>query len=549
VKRAIEALERDAATAPIGRFVVLLVLLAAANAVARVASRFAAVGAAQHVEADVRDRLYVTLQACPPSFFAGRSTGDLMARASSDVSAVKAVVGFGAVSLIGTVFAFAGALTAMVAVDPWLALFAMAPYPALVFLGRRLNSRLHERADGVQQQLGVLSSRVQEHLAGMSVVRAYAMESRAMAVFRQANAEYVRRSLGLARVQAGFSPLMGLIGGVGILTVLLIGGKGVVEGRLTLGALVAFKGYMAYLAWPTLALGWTLSTIRRGLTSMARIQEVLDAVPGMGTAPTATREPTLEVTRWQGGTSIRFTGLTFEYGARGPALVDVTFDVAEGEMVAVVGPTGSGKSTLGLLLARLWEPPPDTVFVGGHDVTKLELSTLRSAIGYVPQEAFLFSRSLLDNVALGRDGVTGAEAASAASDARIAEEIQDLPDGLDTVIGERGLTLSGGQRQRVALARAFAGRPPILVLDDVFANVDASKEDEILTSLKRVAAGRTVLLTTHRLRAASVADRVVVLAGGRVVATGTHAELLAADGLYARMWRLQQLEEAIARAS
>jgi ATP-binding cassette, subfamily B, multidrug efflux pump len=541
VKRAIEALERDAASAPIGRLVGVLVLLAGANAAARITSRFAAIGAAQRVEADLRNDLYAALQSFSPALFASRSTGDLMARATSDVAAVKSVVGFGAVTLMGTGFAFIGALTAMAALDPWLTVLGMLPYPALVLVIRRLNSRLHDRADAVQRQLGVLSSRVQEYLAGMAVVRAYAMESQAMAAFGEANAEFVERSLGLARLQASFAPLMGLIGGVGTLAVLWLGGKGVVDGRLTLGALVAFNGYMAYLTWPTLALGWTLSTVRRGLTSMARIQEVLDAAP-VTVALDATPA------RWEGGTSVRFSDVTFAYGDRGPALIDVTFDVGEGTMVAIVGPTGSGKSTLGLLLARLWEPPAGTVFLGDEDVTKVELAALRSAIGYVPQESFLFSRSLLANVTLGREDIGLAESREAARAAGVADEIERLPQGFDTVVGERGLTLSGGQRQRVALGRAIAGLPPVLVLDDVFSNVDAAKEEEIVANLREIAVGRTVVLITHRLRAARMADRIVVLAGGRVEAVGRHDELIDADGLYARLWRVQQLEEAIARA-
>jgi ATP-binding cassette subfamily B protein len=542
VQRAIDALQADAASARLGGYVGLIVLLALANAIARLGSRFAIIGGAQRIEYDLRNDLFASLETFPPKFYAAHPTGELMSRASSDVAAVRSLVGFGALSLVGTGFAFVGALAAMLAADPWLTLWAMAPYPGLVLLAKRFNGIVNERAQSTQEQLGVLSARVQEYIAGMSVVRAYTLEPRAGAEFARENREYLRRSLALARTQASFAPLMGLIAGVGTLVVLWAGGKAVVDGRLSLGALVAFNGYLAYLAWPTIALGWTLSIVRRGMTSLARIQEIVDAAKEEPVGVGTTLPPNVTTP------SVRFVNLTFAYEGRGPALRDVSFEVGAGETVAIVGPTGAGKSTLGLLLARLWEPPPGTVFVGDRDVTTLELGDLRARLGYVPQEGFLFSRPLRENIALGRDGLDEPRVRAAASVAAVAEEIERFPAGYATVVGERGLTLSGGQRQRVALARALVAAPPILVLDDAFASVDAAKEEEIAAGLRRFAAGRTVLLMTHRLRAAQLADRVIVLAEGRVVETGRHGELLSAHGLYARLWRIQQLEEEIARA-
>jgi ATP-binding cassette subfamily B protein len=587
VKRAVDALERDGAAAHLGPFVLLILGLAAAHGVARLGSRFAILGAGQWVEHDLRTALYARLLTLPPAFYHAHRTGDLMSRASNDISTLRALAGFGGVMLIGTFFAFAGTLGAMWMIDPWLTLFAMAPFPGLVVIAKRFNHDAEARSTAVQEQLGALSAKAQENLAGMAVVRAYTMEEREIAEFARLNAEYRTRNLALARVQSVSWPLMGLVSGVGALIVLWLGGKAVVDGRITLGSFVAFNGYLAQLAWPTVALGWTLASIQRGLAAMQRVTEILDSraheSPGglsdadglsadWGSAGAISGPPQMKKdasakppTFLPGGTKpeiplespqpellpngpLEFRGLTFAYDDRGAVLRDVSFVVPAGSVVAVVGPTGSGKSTLGTLLCRLYEPPRGTVWVGGRDVLDLPLGPLRRSVGYVPQESFLFSRPLRDNVRLADEHAAPERLEEVARTAGLADDLGALPAGWDTVVGERGLTLSGGQRQRVALARALVADPPFLVLDDVLASVDAAKEWEITRALRAAASGRTTLLMTHRLKAAAEADRIVVLDEGRVVEQGRHPDLLAAGGLYARLWRVQQLEDELANA-
>jgi len=536
VKNAIEALQAQAGAETLWRYILLIILLAVCHGLARLGSRFAWLGAGQTVEYDIRNDLFTHLQRLPASFYQAARTGDLMSRASNDLSAVKLLIGFGGMSLVGTALVYVGTLVAMLWIDPWLTLYALAPYPVLILLAKRFNGLLHHQSQAVQNQLGVLSAKVQENLSGMAVVRAYTMEPQETAEFTRLNGEYLSRSLRLARTQGAFSPMMGMIAGIGTLMVLYFGGRAVVEGRITLGAFVAFNTYLAHLAWPTIALGWVLSIARRGMAAMERIAEVLTTEPAIRDAADA-REAVVSG-------AIEFKNLTFAYDGR-PALREVSLSIPAGATVAIVGPTGSGKSTLAAMISRLFDPPAGTCFLDGRETHEISLPSLRRAVGYVRQESFLFSRSIRENVAFGGERSDSAAIRWAGGVAGIADEIEAFPEQWETVVGERGLTLSGGQRQRTALARALMTDPKILILDDAFASVDAAKEVEILHGLRKLLTGRTTLVITHRLRAAREADRVVVLNEGRVVEQGRHDELIARGGLYARLWRIQLLEEEL----
>jgi ATP-binding cassette subfamily B protein len=374
----------------------------------------------------------------------------------------------------------------------------------------------------------------------MPVVRAYTLAPREIAEFERLNREHLRRVLRQTRTQGALSPLLGILAGSGALSVLWVGGRAVLEGRLSLGVLVAFTGYVAYLAWPTMALGWVLAVVRRGLAAFGRVTEILGTPPGIVDGPEAL--PLAAPLRGE----IELRRLTFRYAPDRPAaLRDVSLRIPAGSSVAIVGPTGAGKTTLAALLPRLWDPPPGMVFVDGREVHTIPLRDLRAAFGFVPQEAFLFSRTLRENVAFGSPAA-GAQAAADA--AGLSPDVKRFPAAWDTLVGERGLTLSGGQRQRATLARALLRDPRILVLDDAFAAVDAETEARILERLLERIRDRTTLVITHRLRVAAMLDRIVVLDGGRLVEEGTHAELLARGGLYARLWRRQQLESTIEAA-
>jgi ATP-binding cassette, subfamily B, multidrug efflux pump len=502
------------------------------------------------IEYELRDDVFAHLTRLSAAYYHRHRVGDIMSRATNDLSAVRMVLGPGIMYTANTAATFVFAVAFMARISLPLLLLSLLPLVAVSVLVRHFGRRIHDRFERVQAQLSDISAQVQENLAGARVVRAYGQEAQEELRFARANEEYLRRSRDLIRVFGSLYPGIQLLMGAGAALILWLGGSLVVSGRITLGEFVAFGVYLTMLHWPMIALGWVVNLFERGEASMGRILEILDAPAGV------TDAEALEAREVRG--EVEFRSLSFAYDGR-PVLHDVTLHVPAGATVAVVGPTGSGKSTLVTLLARIFDPPPGTLFLDGVDVRRIPLATLRRAVAFVPQETFLFSTSVRENVAFGlrggEDGPALDEEALrqrtewAAEVSQLARDVEGFPRGYDTVVGERGITLSGGQRQRTALARALAVDPRVLVLDDALSSVDTYTEEEILRGLRGVMATRTTFLVSHRVSTVKEADLILVLKEGHVVERGTHAQLLAQGGFYADLHRRQLLEEEVERTA
>ena len=546
-KYAIDDLVAQLTAAKIGAYAAGILALATVGGWFRFKARRIIVGVSRDFEYSLRNEFFAHLQRLDLGYFQRTRTGDLMSRATSDLSAVRMMMGPAVMYTSSTVLTFVVAVALMASIDPWLTVIALVPLPCVSLFVHYFGKAIHDRFERIQAQLSTVSAITQESLSGVRVVRAYRQEPFEVERFRAANDEYVRRNRSLIGLQAMYFPSMGLLMGIGALLVLWLGSREVVRGQMTIGELVAFNAYLAMLAWPMIAFGWVTNLLQRGMASWKRLLEILDAAPAVSDAAVSETAPqSSEAIRGE----IEIRDLTFTFGGD-PVLTDVSARIPAGTTTAIVGGTGAGKSTLLSLLARLHDPPPGTIFVDGHDVRHLPLSVLRGAIGFVPQEPFLFSATLAENITLGEPaaapgaGWSRARVEAAAAGARLDADLSAFPNGYDTVVGERGITLSGGQKQRTALARALVGDPRILVLDDALSAVDTHTEEEILRRLRDVMRQRTSLIVSHRVSTVRGADQILVLDGGRIVERGTHDELIRHDGLYGALARHQQLEEEL----
>jgi len=516
--------------------------LAIAGGVFRFLMRRIIIGASREFEYDLRNDFFAALQRMHLAYFQHTRTGDLMSRATNDLSAVRMMIGPAVMYSANTGLTFIVALILMWSIHPWLTGVALIPLPFVTLAVKYFGAAIHTRFEKIQEQLSDVSAVTQESLAGVRVVRAYNQEPFEIERFRRSNQEYVERNRTLIRLQGMYFPSMGLLMGIGALLVLWIGSREVIAGRMTVGALVAFNAYLMMLGWPMIAFGWVTNLLQRGMASWKRMLEVLDAAPAI-VDPSG--DERVDVAEIRG--AIEFRRLTFAYGDR-EVLREVSLTIPAGSTTAIVGATGSGKSTLLSLLPRLHDAPPGTVFIDGVDVRRIPLQTLRGAIGFVAQEPFLFSATIADNIAFGlrRDESSRSRIEQAAAAARLDKDIAAFPRGYDTMVGERGITLSGGQKQRTAIARAIVIDPKILMLDDALSAVDTHTEEEILQRLSGVLDGRTSIIVSHRVSTVRGADQIVVLDEGRIAEVGTHDALVRRGGLYAELSRKQMLEEELA---
>lgn len=539
IKHGIDSLMAGFRLSLVLQFAGLLIGLSAIKGLFQYWMRVIIIGISRDIEFDLRNDLFHHLVALSQDFYSRYRTGDIMARSTNDLNAVRMMLGPGIMYWTETSVTLILSVAVMLHTDVRLTLMALAPAPlvsiAVIMFGRRI----HTRFEHIQKMFSDISSRVQENLAGVRVVRAYAQEEAEVAEFERLNRDYVRENIGLARIQGLFMPLLQALIGLTFLLVLWMGGRQLLQGRISLGAFVMFNTYMGMLIWPMIAFGWVVNLMQRGTASLDRINQILAERPSIARPAGAPLQAS------QHSAEVRFRGVVMTFSQRRDALAGINLTIAAGETVAVVGHTGSGKTTLVNLIPRLFDPTSGTVEVGGVDVRRYDPEELRRQIGFIPQETFLFSATLAENIAWGVRQATDEQIRRAAEIAGLASEIESFPKGLDTMIGERGLTLSGGQKQRAAIARAILREPRILILDDALSSVDTLTEEKILNGLANVMRERTTILISHRVSTVRNANRIIVLDHGSVVEVGTHEELQTRGGYYAELYQKQLLEEEL----
>jgi ATP-binding cassette subfamily B multidrug efflux pump len=549
LKHAIDDLNRGVTSEKVRLYASAVLLLAAVGGVFRFLMRRIIVGASRDFEYGLRNDFFAALQRQHAGYFQQHRTGDLMSRATNDLSAVRMMIGPAVMYTSSTGLTFVIAIALMLSIDATLTLIALIPLPFVSVVVKYFGEAIHKRFEKIQEQFSDISAVTQESLAGVRVVRAYRQEAAEIARFRDANEEFIQRNKALIRLQGAYYPSMGLLMGFGALLVLWLGSRDVIAGEMTVGELVAFNSYLMMLGWPMIAFGWVTNLIQRGMASWKRMLDVLDAPPLVADPPSLVSQARAGALRTVEDVKgdIEFRNLTLTYGDT-VVLRGVSGRIPAGTTTAIVGPTGSGKSTLLACLPRLVDAPPGTVFIDGVDVRDIPLHTLRGAIGFVPQEPFLFSTTIAENIAFGVDPrqASSDAIAAAAAVARLDKDIAGFPKAFETMVGERGITLSGGQKQRTAIARALMIDPRILVLDDALSAVDTYTEEEILHRLRDVMRERTSLIVSHRVSTVRDADQILVLVDGAIAERGSHDELIHIDGFYADLYRKQLLEEELA---